>query len=264
MKKQLFFITLFAIALSGCKSKSNISNTTGVVAVTNYENAKRYLANAQYDQGLDAIEKAIDENERTHLDELYFLKGFILHAYGETTDARLAYQQVIDMEKAYSPYKTKALQLLELNIKEEKWRKENEQNKDEKETFSKEEVEKMDAKTLPFQPVDELPRFTSCPEATNMEVKKCFNEVIRDHLVANYNSEIGNIFGIYEKVRTYISFKVDIDGQLIDLQGRSQSRFLTLEAKRVIFTLPKMLPGRADGKNVKVPFAVPVTYAPIE
>ncbi len=264
MTKHLFFIITIVAVLSSCKSKSSISNSSNSIDSSFYQKAKEFLAAAQYNRGIDAIDRAIEANEVDHLEELYFLKGFILHAYGETTDAREAYQQVIDMEKAYSPYRDQAMDLLALNIEEEKWKKDKIASEQErKETFTDEEIEEMDADDLPFKAVEKLPRFTSCPDGSMIEVKQCTNDVIKKHLMRNYNSDIGNTFGVYQKVRTYISYKVDADGKLIDIQGRSQSRFLTLEAKRVIYTLPKMLPGKVDGKNVTVPFAIPVTYAPM-
>lgn len=264
MKKTLLLLILTGLLMCSCNSKKSVSTASGTNDNSYYNQAKTFLAAAQYNRGIDAIDRAIEANEKEHLEELFFLKGFILHAYGETTDARSAYQEVLDMKNVYSPYKKLAKQLLELNIEEEKWRKKRMETKEEDKTFTEEQIQEVSPEDLPFKPVEKLPRFTSCPESNNIEVKNCFNEVIKNHLVRNYNTDIGNMFGVYNKVRTYVTFKVDVDGKIIDMSGRSKSRFLSLEAKRVLFTLPEMVPGEQDGKNVVVSFTIPVTFAPIQ
>lgn len=253
----LFAITVLLV--SSCQTKSNVVTTKNRSERTSYESAKYYLSEAEYTKGLDAIHQAIQEKDQEHLEELYYLKGLMLHAYGETTDARAAYQYVIDHKGAYSYYKNKAEQLLALNLAEEEFQ-EDIRLKQEELLENKNNEQRNDES---FLVLEKQPRFPNCPDKTSTEVQKCSSQMVQEHIMKTYDFSLGSTFGVQEKVTTYVYYTIDPVGNVASIAARGANTFLNLEAKRVIFNLPQMIAGEYKGKKVSVPLSVPVTYNPI-
>ena len=258
--KNLYYLFAITVLLgSSCQTKSTIVTKINGSEKTFYEAAKYYLSEAEYNKGLEAIHQAIQEKNQEHLVELYYLKGFMLHAYGKTTDARAAYQYVIDHTETYSLYKNKAAQLFALNLAEEEFQ-EQIRVKQEELLKNKNNEQLTDDSYLM---VEKQPRFPTCPETTQKEIQKCSSQIVQEHIVSTYDVGLGNTFGVYEKVRTHVYYTVDTEGDATSIVARGTNAFLSLEAKRVIFSLPQMLPGESRGEKVSVPFSVPVTYNPL-
>jgi len=258
--KNLYYLFIITVLLvSSCQPKSNVVTKTNGSERTTYEKAKHYLSESEYHKGLDAINLAIQEKDQEHLEELYYLKGFIHHAYGETTDARAAYQYVIDQNKAYSLYKNKAEQLLALNLAEEEFQEEIRLKQ--AEIFKNKDNKQLNDDS--YLVVEKQPRFPNCPETTQIEIQKCSSQMVQEHIIRTYDVGLGNTFGVYEKVSTYVYYTIDTEGNVASITARGMNTFLSLEAKRVIFSLPQMIPGESRGEKVTVPFSVPVTYNPI-
>ena len=57
-----------------------------------------------------------------------------------------------------------------------------------------------------------------------------------------------------------IIFKIDKNGNVVNIEARSPHKRLRDEAIRVISLLPKMEPGKQQGKAVKVRYAVPIAF----
>ena len=61
--------------------------------------------------------------------------------------------------------------------------------------------------------------------------------------------------------RVFVSFTVDTTGQVYDARSiKSLHPLLDAETLRVVQTLPKLTPGRQNGRLVKVSLAVPITF----
>ena len=61
--------------------------------------------------------------------------------------------------------------------------------------------------------------------------------------------------------RVICTFVVNTDGSISDVKvSKSVDPTLDKEAKRIILEMPKWIPGRQDGKPVKVKYTVPVTF----
>jgi tetratricopeptide (TPR) repeat protein len=259
--KNLYYLFAITVLLgSSCQTKSPTVTKMNGSEKTFYEAAKYYLSEAAHNKGLEAIHRAIQEKNQKHLVELYYLKGFILHAYGETIDARAAYRYVIDHTEAYSLYKNKAAQLLALNLAEEEFQEEI-RVKQEELLKNKNNEQLTDHSYLM---VEKQPRFPDCPETTQTEIQKCSSQIVQEHIVRTYDVGLGNTFGVYEKVRTQVYYTIDTEGNVAGIAARGPNAFLSLEAKRVLFSLPQMIPGESRGEKVSVPFSVPVTYNPMQ
>ncbi|MEO9953860.1 hypothetical protein [Nonlabens sp.] len=255
MKKFLFLFITTLLLLSSCKSKKVVA--VNEVAISNYSKAKTALSSGEIDLGMDLIEKAINENNPTELEELYYLKGFILQANGKTQDSREYYQKVLDLNNSYSSYSKKAQILIQLTYEEEAYENLMKQ-KDKKENTNTEETLDMEK----FEVIEKQPRFESCPDTTNAEIQQCTNRKIQKHISRNYDSSIGEQFGVHSKTRTYVFYSINKEGIIINLRTRGANKFLALEAKRVVYSIPKMIPGYQQGEPVEVPYSLPVTYAP--
>lgn len=259
MKNLYALLAITVLLVSSCQTKSNIITKTNRSERTSYESAKYYLSQAEYSKGLEAIHQAIQEKDPEHIEELYYLKGLMLHAYGETTEARAAYQYVIDHEGAYSYYKNKAEQLLALHLAEEEFQEEI-RVKQEELLKNKNEKQLTDES---FLALEKQPRFPNCPDKTPTEVQKCSSQMVQEHIMKTYDFSLGTSFGVREKLTTYVYYTIDPEGNVASIAARGTNMFLNLEAKRVIFSLPQMIPGESSGKKVSVQFSVPVTYNPM-
>jgi tetratricopeptide (TPR) repeat protein len=261
MHYRIILFSLTSFLFINCHSKSAVLVKNESKDLTSYQIALNHLSNQEYNQAMVAIDKVILENDTLNMEKLYFFKGFILHAYGETKNARAAYRYIIDNATEGSNYKKRAQQLRELNIAEEKWMSEF----NEKEPSFTQSVNSMEDKSVkkPFNIVAKQPRFPSCPDSTNVDIKKCSNRILGNHIRKSYNVDIGETLGVDQKVRTYVSYTIGTEGEIVKIDARSSNKFLTLEAKRVIYTIPKMIPGESDGNKVNVTYQVPITYNPV-
>lgn len=255
MKNILFIIVAAILLLPSCKSKKVA--TVNEVVFSNYSKAKMALSSGEVDLGTDLIDKAIQENNPTELEELYYLRGFILHAYGKTEDARTYYQKVLDINTTYSSYSKKAQILLDLTYEEEAYKK-SKMEEDEKESNHDDKPINIED----FQVIEKQPRFESCPDTTNTEIQRCTNRTLQRHISRNYDSSIGKQFGVQKRTRTYVLYSVNEEGIISNVRARGSNKFLALEAKRVVYSIPKMIPGLQKGEPVLVPYSIPVTYAP--
>lgn len=108
--------------------------------------------------------------------------------------------------------------------------------------------------------MEEAPLFPGC-KGTSDERKACFSEMIQKHINKKFNSELGQELGLQPGVqRIYTLFKIDKNGNVIDIEARASHVRLKDEAMRVIESLPKMQPGKQHGVPVKVRYSIPITF----
>jgi TonB family protein len=126
-------------------------------------------------------------------------------------------------------------------------------------SIKKETKSQADADTIdvPFFVVDEVPVFPGC-EARD-DKRACFNEMIQQHIAKNFKyPKEAQEKGIQGRVHTL--FTIGRDGVVKNLKMRGLDPLLENEAKRIIDLLPNMTPGKQSGKEVNVPFSVPITF----
>ena len=121
----------------------------------------------------------------------------------------------------------------------------------------KEEVEIVE---VPFSVVEETPTTIDCQDLeSNKERKDCFNSFVNKHIAKNFNTSIGDSLSPGRK-RIFVQFKIGKDGIIKDIKARGPSVALESEAKRVVATLPKFIPGKQKGEVVVVPFSIPIVF----
>ncbi len=112
---------------------------------------------------------------------------------------------------------------------------------------------------VPFAMIEEVPVFPGCKGSTEKK-KKCFEDKVRKHVTRKFNTELANELGLDSGRKKIICvFKVGKDGNIVDVNARAPHPKLKAEALKVIKSLPKMTPGRQGGRNVRVPYMVPIT-----
>lgn len=126
-------------------------------------------------------------------------------------------------------------------------------------------AEKEEAKTpkdkldyVPFAVVDQIPLFEECKTFSKDEQKQCFVKTMEAYITNNMNTKLANEAGLTGKLRVYVLFKIDTNGEVTGIKAGSSSEILNKEAERVVASLPKMIPGQHNGKPVKVAYSLPV------
>ncbi|WP_235856417.1 M56 family metallopeptidase [Flagellimonas oceanensis] len=111
--------------------------------------------------------------------------------------------------------------------------------------------------SVPFATIDEVPVFPGCEDASDK--RACFREKIQAHIRKHFRyPEAAQEQGIQGRVS--VLFTIDANGAISAIKKRGPHELLENEAERIIGRLPKMQPGKHEGKIVKVPFAIPITF----
>jgi tonB len=96
--------------------------------------------------------------------------------------------------------------------------------------------------------VDEPPIFEVCKD--NINKRKCFQDQLEQHVKTHFNPN--SIDAEKSKVyKVYVAFRIDKTGEVEVLFSRSENETLKKEAERIISLLPKFIPAKKRGKNVK-------------
>ncbi|MDR6300175.1 energy transducer TonB [Mesonia maritima] len=109
--------------------------------------------------------------------------------------------------------------------------------------------------------VEEAPIFPGCEKYdSKAERSSCFSSQIAKLVQRKFDSSIGQELGLSGEQRIYVTFTVDEKGKVVDIKAVSKVDALAKEAERVTKLLPTMKPGKQQGKNVPVTYALPITF----
>ncbi|WP_283637393.1 energy transducer TonB [Aquaticitalea lipolytica] len=116
---------------------------------------------------------------------------------------------------------------------------------------------------VPFAVIESAPIFPGCEKGTKEEIKECFQNKIKEHVISNFiYPELAQDLGIHGKV--YVLFAIDKNGVVTNIKTRGPDKILEKEAIRIISLLPKMTPGMQRGKAVKVTYSLPINFKYVE
>ena len=116
-------------------------------------------------------------------------------------------------------------------------------------------------KIIPFDFVDEIPLFKACESAPIAEQGKCFKAELANHVKKHMkypeSAYIKRIQG-----RVFVYFAINKDGTIgkINITSPYKGELLGKEAERIIKKLPKFKPGKHEGAEVTVKYAIPLTF----
>ena len=114
---------------------------------------------------------------------------------------------------------------------------------------------------VPFSVIEEVPTTEDCKNLlTNEEKRGCFSDYISDYVNRNFNTNLAKELSLTGKQHISVLFKIGKDGTIKDVMARAPHPALEAEAKRVIRSLPQMIPGKQKGKTVVVPYSLPILF----
>ncbi|HIP49031.1 MAG TPA: hypothetical protein EYG92_08730 [Lutibacter sp.] len=124
------------------------------------------------------------------------------------------------------------------------------------------ETKVIDSYSVPFSIIDEVPIYPGCENIEDKaEQRECLSRNIQEHVAKNFNVDMAQNLGLSPgKKRIFMMFKIDKEGNITSVNSRAPHKDLELEAMRVILTLPKMIPGKQNGKNVEVKYSLPISF----
>jgi hypothetical protein len=114
---------------------------------------------------------------------------------------------------------------------------------------------------IPFAIIDQVPLFPGCESIPKEEQKRCMAMNVSKHVNSNFNVKLANELKLTGRQRIWVVFKINTEGDVIDVRSRAEHSELEKEAIRVIKTLPKFTPGEHKGKKVNVPYSLPIIFA---
>ena len=110
-----------------------------------------------------------------------------------------------------------------------------------------------------FMIIEDVPTYTGC-SGNNQERKDCFSRMVQKHFGKKFNADLPNELGLSPgKKRVFIGFKIDKNGNVVDIQTRAPHPKIKDEVEKVMSQLPKMKPGKQRGKPVGVKYSIPFT-----
>ncbi|WP_418650771.1 energy transducer TonB [Tenacibaculum aestuariivivum] len=114
---------------------------------------------------------------------------------------------------------------------------------------------------IPFNLVEEIPLFSKCDNIPLIQQAQCFETQMSKHIVKNF---------VYPKEavtqgiqgRVLVQFTINEQGNVgaIQVRGPKNGDLLEKEATRIINMLPSFIPGKHNGKIVKVKYGIPITF----
>ncbi len=115
-------------------------------------------------------------------------------------------------------------------------------------------IEKVETERVSFMSIDKSPTFPGCETGD----KKCFSTSVQKHFIKNFDSDLPKTLGLSAgKKRVFIGFKIDIEGNVVDVRAKAPHINIKEEVIRVMNSLPKMTPGENKGEKVAVNYNIP-------
>ncbi|WP_298310632.1 peptidylprolyl isomerase [uncultured Aquimarina sp.] len=114
---------------------------------------------------------------------------------------------------------------------------------------------------VPFATVEKVPKTQNCKDLKDQSlIKKCVSNEIKEFVNKNFNLDIAKSIGLTGVNRVFVRFKIDTLGNITEVESRGPAIEVEEEAKRVIGSLPKMIPGEANGEKVNVLYSLPIVF----
>jgi protein TonB len=123
------------------------------------------------------------------------------------------------------------------------------------------EEEEVVVEDVPFVVIEDVPVFPGC-KGSKSELRECFSAEVRKLVNKSFNSDLATDLGLPSGSvqRIFVMFKIDKNGDIVDVKARAPHKRLQDEAIRVVNLLPKMTPGKQRGKAVGVKYSLPITF----
>ena len=113
-------------------------------------------------------------------------------------------------------------------------------------------------KEFDFSNLERVPIYPGC-EVNMKQLRNCFQKKIQTHINKNFRYPI---IAQRKKIqgRVFVQFIIGTGGYIDQIKARGPDPMLEDEAIRIVSLIPKLMPGIVDGKAVRVPFSIPITF----
>lgn len=113
---------------------------------------------------------------------------------------------------------------------------------------------------VPLILVEESPVYPGC-KGDKDELKACFSKQIGRFIQRKFDTDLAQNLGLAPGVkRIHVMFKIDANGNIADIKARAPHKRLQQEAISIVEKLPKMIPGKQQGRPVPVRFSIPIAF----
>ena len=107
--------------------------------------------------------------------------------------------------------------------------------------------------------IEDVPMFRSCKNVFKSQRRECFQNKMTKHIRKHfYYPKYAFNRGIQGRV--FVQFIIEKDGSISEIKTRGADKSLEKAALKIIKKLPKLIPGKANGKPVRVPYSIPIEY----
>ena len=107
--------------------------------------------------------------------------------------------------------------------------------------------------------IEDVPMFRSCKNVFKSQRRECFQNKMTKHIRKHfYYPKYAFNRGIEGTV--FVTFIIEKDGSISEIKTRGADKSLEKAALKIIKKLPKLIPGKANGKPVRVPYSIPITW----
>ena len=105
----------------------------------------------------------------------------------------------------------------------------------------------------------EIPVFPGCEGLGSQLAKDCFNEKMQEHIAMHFvypqQALDQRISGVVKMMMT-----INEQGYIENIKTKGPHPLLVNEAVRIVNLLPRLTPGRVNGKQADFPYSIPVTF----
>nr|WP_321221837.1 M56 family metallopeptidase [uncultured Psychroserpens sp.] len=114
---------------------------------------------------------------------------------------------------------------------------------------------------IEFGEVDQVPLYEACSKLdNNYDQKLCVSKEISIFVNRNFNLDLASKLGLSGRQRMSATFIIDTLGNISNIKVRASHPELEKEVIRVISALPQFMPGKHNGKSIKVMYKLPIQF----
>lgn len=119
----------------------------------------------------------------------------------------------------------------------------------------------LESTDVPFGVIENVPVYPECTGGSNAELKRCMSDEISNFVREHFDINKFESLGFEPKrYRVAVQFKIDSNGNVVNIRARAEKPEIEAEAVRVVSSLPKMTPGKQKGKEVGVLYSLPIIF----
>lgn len=108
--------------------------------------------------------------------------------------------------------------------------------------------------------VDEVPIYPGCEKVKKGDKRDCFEKKLRKLVQKRFDGDLVNNLGLSPgKKNIYVKFVITKSGNIMISGSRAPHIALKKEGERIVRSIPKMIPGKQNGKEVNVTYMLPIS-----